>query len=115
MSATNDIIYRARHPNHRGTLNVAPLADSNISCGDHINLYVLIVKDRIQNITYDGNLCFIGIYGAELLIDHIIGLSKEHALATRSSDLLPTNHPLLSNPTRLRCFDTALRALAKLK
>lgn len=111
----DDIIFTYRHPRHQGELaHISPLTDGNPSCGDRIELYLDIKGGIITRASYTGQLCSIATYGAEKLIGVIADKPLADALTLSASDLLPQDCPLLSNPTRLTCFTTALRALQSL-
>ena len=113
----DDIVYRRKHPQHRGALaqSIHTYA-SNTSCGDEIDLYLKIDGNKIADAKFNGQMCSIANYGAELLIDHIIGLSAKQARQTKNADLLKTEQgsSLLCNPVRLKCFELCQHALAKL-
>lgn len=111
----DDIIFTHRHPRHQGELaHISPLTDSNPGCGDRIELYLDIKDGIITGASYTGQLCSVATYGAERLASAITDKPLADALALSASDLLPHDCSLLSNPTRLTCFTTALRALQSL-
>ncbi len=111
----DDIIFTHRHPRYQGEIaHISPLTDGNPSCGDQIELYLDIKDGIIIRASYTGQLCSVATYGAERLIGAITGKPLADALALSASDLLPHDCPLLSNPTRLTCFTTALRAFQSL-
>ena len=89
---------------------------SNTSCGDEIDLYLKIDGGKIVDAKFSGQMCSIANYGAELLIDHIIGLSIEQAKQIKNADLLKTEQgaSLLCNPVRLKCFELTQHAIAHL-
>lgn len=110
----DDILFRYKHPRHHGQLASAPLTDSNPSCGDSIELYLDIQQGIVRQAAFTGQMCAIANYGAELLCDQLANQPVAQVKAITSQQLLPTSCSLLTNPTRLRCFETAQRALAKL-
>ncbi len=111
----DDIIFTYRHPRYQGEIaHISPLTDGNPSCGDRIELYLDIKDGIITRASYAGQLCSVATYGAERLASAITNRSLADALAISASDLLPHDCSLLSNPTRLTCFTTALRALQSL-
>lgn len=112
----DDILFRYKHPRYQGKIDsVPPLDDANISCGDEIHLYLSIQDGLIVDVRYNGTFCSIANYGAELLIDRIIGLPVNDAKEVTSPQLLSNQQAesLLHNPTRLKCFELAQRALRK--
>ncbi len=111
----DDIIFTYRHPRYQGEIDrMSPLTDGNPSCGDQIELYLDIKDGIIIRASYAGQLCSVATYGAERLASAITGKPLADALALSAGDLLPHGCPLLSNPTRLTCFTTALRAFQSL-
>lgn len=114
----DDILFRYKHPSHQGQMTgagVAELGDSNPSCGDEIKLYLRFDNNRIKDACYEGTMCSIANYGAELLLDKIIGMTTDEARGIASADLLPADCSILRNPVRLKCFETAQRALSNLE
>lgn len=112
----DDILFRYKHPRYQGKIvDVPPLCDANISCGDEINLYLSMRDGKIIDARYNGKFCSIANYGAELLLDKIIGLPINEAEKVTSPQLLSNQQAesLLQNPTRLKCFELAQRALQK--
>ena len=108
----DDIIFTYRHPRYQGKIaHISPLTDGNPSCGDQIRLYLDVKDGIVIRASYTGQLCSVATYGAERLASAITDKPLADALAISASDLLPHDCSLLSNPTRLTCFTTALRAL----
>lgn len=126
----DDIVFHYKHPIHRGTIaGVQPLVDVNRSCGDEIELYLVIKNGRVANAKFSGSLCSIANYGAELLVSQIINqpIAKLTSITSQqlldsvnanfdcsSKQTISTANSLLENPTRLRCFETAQRAFWKI-
>jgi nitrogen fixation NifU-like protein len=113
-----EVIYRYKHPEHRGTCERQVCKECNardLSCGDDITLYLSIKDGVIASAKFDGSVCSIANFGADLLLDKIIGQKIEYALRVTSQDLLPkAGAGLLGNPVRLKCFELAQAALSKL-
>ncbi|MDR0957283.1 MAG: iron-sulfur cluster assembly scaffold protein [Candidatus Nomurabacteria bacterium] len=111
-----EIIYRYKHPLHRGKNSGQKIASENVSCGDKITIYLEIFDDKIVDAKFDGSLCSIANYGAELLLDKIIGQKITELSQINSADLLgEIGASLLQNPVRLKCFELAQIALNELK
>lgn len=111
VALLDDIMFHYRHPAHRGQLTGKPVTDSNPSCGDSIELYLVVEQGVIQQASFTGNVCAIANYGAELLCDRIVGQTVDQAKVITSQQLLPADSSLLTNPIRLQCFEAAQRAL----
>ncbi|MDR1032879.1 MAG: iron-sulfur cluster assembly scaffold protein [Candidatus Nomurabacteria bacterium] len=109
----DDVIWRYKHPAHRGKSEGQACRTSNPSCGDDITLYIQVNDGLLKSASFDGQMCSIANYGAELLLDHIIGQNLSIAVKVTSADLLgKANTGLLSNPVRLKCFELASNALS---
>lgn len=70
------------HPNHKGTM-VDPtlvLRGVNPSCGDDINLQMKIEDGVITDAMFDGSGCAISQASVDMMIDDIIGKSRDEAL-----------------------------------
>ncbi len=70
------------HPNHKGTMTdpTLVLRGVNPSCGDDINLQLRIENDVITDAMFDGSGCAISQASVDMMIDDIIGKSREEAL-----------------------------------
>jgi len=70
----------------------------------------------IDDMKFDGEMCSICNYGAELLCERAIGIGVEEARELGSKELLgETGRSLLNNPVRLKCFELAQVALEELE
>lgn len=102
------ILYHYKHPKSKRVIKDATkLTGSNQSCGDKLNLYIKIQDNKISAVSFDGSMCAICNYGAELLTAKIKGLDLKDAQKIDSLALLGTNNPILNNPIRLKCFELA--------
>ena len=70
------------HPSHRGRMEdpTIELRGVNPSCGDDIILQLRIKDDRIEDAVFDGSGCAISQASVDMMIDGIIGKSREEAL-----------------------------------
>ena len=109
-----EVIDRYKHPRHRGRITAAKeFRAQNLSCGDVITLYLEIDNNVVKSAKFDGELCSIANYGAELLLDRIIG---QPITAVTSRELLGDfDGGLLNNPVRLKCFELPQVALNESK
>jgi nitrogen fixation NifU-like protein len=106
------VIHHYKHPQHRGAGAGRACHAENLSCGDSITVRLEIQNGQIKSATYDGQLCSIANYGADLLMSKIIGQPLAAAQKISSAELLKTaGADLLKNPVRLKCFELAQVAL----
>ena len=70
------------HPNHKGTMTdpTLVLRGVNPSCGDDINLQMKIEDGVITDAMFDGSGCAISQASVDMMIDDIIGKSRDEAL-----------------------------------
>ena len=70
------------HPNHKGTMAdpTLVLRGVNPSCGDDINLQMKIEDGVITDAMFDGSGCAISQASVDMMIDDIIGKSRDEAL-----------------------------------
>ena len=70
------------HPNHKGTMTdpTLVLRGVNPSCGDDINLQLKIEDGIITDAMFDGSGCAISQASVDMMIDDIIGKTREEAL-----------------------------------
>lgn len=52
----------------------------NLSCGDEVTLYFLFDGDRIVDVKFEGHGCAISQASTNVMIEQIIGKTKEEAL-----------------------------------
>jgi len=85
------IIERYRAPKHKGVIQNPDLShkDDNPSCGDHIQIDLLIDNNRIvSNAMFSGQGCSVSIASADLLMEQILGQSLERIGAITKEDFL---------------------------
>ena len=70
------------HPNHKGTMTdpTLVLRGVNPSCGDDINLQMKIEDGVITDALFVGSGCAISQASVDMMIDDIIGKSRDEAL-----------------------------------
>jgi len=110
-----EVIGRYKYPHHRGQDKGRRLSAKNISCGDDVTLYLKIENDLIKSAKFNGELCSIANYGADLLCKKLIGQKIAYIAKITSCELLNGfGDELLKNPVRLKCFELAQMALQKI-
>ncbi|MCR5675376.1 MAG: SUF system NifU family Fe-S cluster assembly protein [Lachnospiraceae bacterium] len=70
------------HPSHKGTMTdpTVTLRGVNPSCGDDITLMLKITDGIITDAVFDGSGCAISQASVDMMIDGILGKSREEAL-----------------------------------
>jgi nitrogen fixation NifU-like protein len=78
------IVDHNRNPRNFGKLeNPDRVAEGfNPLCGDHLNLYVKLDKDKITDLSFDGSGCAISVASASLMTDALKGKSLADAEKT---------------------------------
>ena len=110
----DDIIWHYRHPAHRGRSKGKKYTAQNLSCGDSIEIYLQIMDGIVKSASFSGELCSIASYGADQLLEYLIGRPLADLTKVTSADLLGEGGAsLLQNPVRLKCFELAQSALHK--
>ncbi len=102
-----EIIEAYRQPSYRGKLPHPDITKtlSNHSCGDKITVYITQEGTRIKEIVYNGSLCAIASYGAELMSSHLASRDLQDIHSINPYQLIDTNSfPIDKNPIRSRCF-----------
>lgn len=71
------------HPTNRkrmGEDNYTKTNTSNSSCIDNLDIYIKFKGDIIEDITFDGEACAISISATSIMINNLIGKTKDEAL-----------------------------------
>jgi len=93
--------------------NCRPLEGANVSaegynplCGDHVTLYVQLERDRVKDISFQGNGCAISTASASLLTEVLKGKTREEAEALFQSfhNLVTGNAAEASSLGKLKVF-----------
>jgi nitrogen fixation NifU-like protein len=113
----DEILEHYKHPWHRrtgssnGGRGALACHAANTSCGDDLTLYVTVIDGVVEAATFDGELCTIATYGADMLAERIVGMRVEEVEKLTNAELLgEMGSPMLTNPVRLKCFELAQRA-----
>ena len=93
--------------------NCRPIEGANVSaegynplCGDHVTLYVQLERDRVKDISFQGNGCAISTASASLLTEVLKGKTREEAEALFQSfhNLVTGNAAEASSLGKLKVF-----------
>lgn len=77
------ILDHSSHPHHYGTLEQATDQTelNNPTCGDVIQLQLILEEDRINDIRFSGSGCAISTASASMMTEAVIGRTTQEALA----------------------------------
>lgn len=77
------ILDNSSHPHHHGTLEQATdqIELNNPTCGDVIQLQLILEEDRINDIRFSGSGCAISTASASMMTEAVIGRTTQEALA----------------------------------
>ena len=111
MYAEN-ILEHYRHPQNKGTLPKHDISfkDNNPLCGDEIEIQVLLEKDKVKDIRFDGKGCAISQAAASMLTEMVKGKTLKEVLGMDKQELLDTLGVQLS-AVRLKCGLLAYKVL----
>ncbi len=108
----DQILDHFKAPYHRGRLPEATCAHSMrlATCGDWINLQLLIEHDRVQQAWFEGQGCTISQAAASILCQHIESRPLEE-LSTFTPEQMLNLLGIPLSPYRKQCGLLAYRAL----
>lgn len=111
-STLDDLLDHARSNRWRGKLESATHSGRvrNPTCGDEISLELKIVKDRVQDIRFQGCGCFLSQATASLLCERVSG-ARVQDLQQRTVDELLGFEPKRLSLNRQRCCQLAVEVL----
>lgn len=108
------ILDHYRNPRNQGSLG-APThfaTVSNPTCGDKLEMHLLIKNDIIEEVKFQGSGCAISQASASILTDFLKGKSVDEVKKMKKEDLLELLGIELSL-TRLKCALLALDTVKK--
>jgi len=105
-----------RNPRNYGSIDDAEIKvhESNPLCGDDIELYIKLDKDReVEDIKFKGRGCAISIASASLMTELLKGKKVDELLFFTKKDLLDALgiETLGLNPVRIKCALLPYKAL----
>lgn len=108
------ILDHYRNPRHHGTLtNPTHRAKAlNASCGDKLQMDIIVKNDIIKEVCFSGVGCAISQASASLLTERVSGKPVAQALALLPQDVLELLGVTLS-PSRIKCGLLSLETLKK--
>lgn len=110
------ILEHASRPHHFGELKhpTHTFKGVNASCGDMLELQLLVEKGTIQEIAWKGNGCAISTASSSILSDLIKGKTIAQAGNITMKDLLKEMGLETIMPVREKCLTLALKTLQNL-
>lgn len=113
-----DEIYRSelmeiyKDPIFRGKIDnpSVSLEKHNQFCGDHLQLFLQIENKVIKDAKFSGEMCFVSLVGADLLLAEIVGKTITQAKKINQTKLLEIINLNLST-SRIACATLILKAL----
>ena len=110
------ILEHAKYPHHFGELQhpTHTLKGVNARCGDMLELQLIVVNGKIQEIAWKGNGCAISTASSSILSDLIKGKTVVQAKKISIKDLLIEMGLKTIMPVREKCLTLALKTLQNL-
>lgn len=84
--------------------------DTNIPCGDHVEIFVKIKDGKVVDAKFKGQGCIISQASASMLMERIVGMDLEDVKKLTKKDILNMLGINLS-PTRMKCALLSLKVL----
>ncbi len=111
------VLEHAEHPHNFGALANAThtVKDANASCGDLVELQLIIKNNVIQEVKWRGIGCAISTASASILTDLIQGKTLKEAKKLTTQHLLKEMGMDTILPTREKCVNLPLRVLQKVE
>ena len=108
------ILDHYRNPRHQGVLKMPTHAAAahNPTCGDRLEMQLLIKNGIIADVKFSGSGCAISQASASLLSEAIYGKTLEEATILGKKEILTLLGVSLS-PNRLKCALLSLETLTK--
>jgi len=108
------ILDHYRNPRNQGELKVPTYAAAmnNPTCGDKLEMQILVKNDIIEDVKFKGSGCAISQASASILTEFLKGKSLEEAKRLKKDDLLDLLGIELSL-TRLKCALLSLETFQK--
>ena len=113
---TEMIIEYSRNPSNFGKIDEPHIHrhDSNLLCGDSIDLYINIDENKVSNVKFDGKGCAICMACTSVLTEMIQGKTLHEVKNFQKDELLGElglEHLIKTSPVRIKCALLSLKAL----
>lgn len=108
-----NILDHSKHPRRKIALTQPSVThgEKNLSCGDRVEIQLIVVDGKIENIGWTGDGCAISQAGMSLLSEELIGKTMDEAAQISTNDVLR----MIGVPVGARRMKCALLSLHTLK
>ncbi len=106
------ILDHYKYPRNFGVIDKASIKskESNISCGDEVEMFLNINKNKINEVKFKGKGCAISLASTSILTESIKGKNINEIKKMDSDDLFKLINVQIS-PSRIRCALLGFSAL----
>jgi len=110
-----EILEHYRNPRNFGSVKDFKIKakDRNASCGDVIEMGIVVEKDRIKEVKFDGQGCAVAMASASMLTEMILGKTVERVKKITNQDMFKKLGIKISLG-RQKCVTLGLAVLKKL-
>jgi nitrogen fixation NifU-like protein len=110
-----EILDHAKNPRNWGKLKnpTNSIVFPNPVCGDVVEIYAKVVAGVVKDVRFKTNGCVVSVAASSLLMEKIVGMRKEEALAIGEGELLSWFGGTLTS-SRRDCALLPLRALRQM-
>lgn len=112
-----DVMDHYEHPRNQGELageGVLSDRDSNASCGDMVQFYLKIEKERITEVRWKGIGCAITTASASKLSEYLRGQSLQEIKKMSEEELVNKGVGFEVNAGRIKCLMLSVKVVKKL-
>jgi nitrogen fixation NifU-like protein len=106
------ILEHYKKPQNKGTLEKPSVSheEYNALCGDRVKIQLLIEKNKISDIRFEGKGCAISIAATSMLTDFVKGKTLEEIRKLDKADIMKMLGVEV-NPARIKCALIGLKAV----
>lgn len=107
------IIDLAKNPIHCREMGDATHTHSgvNVTCGDHVRMYLNVEGDRIKEASWQGEGCAISLASVGMLCDRLSGMTVTEARALQNQDMFKQLGVDSLGPARVKCAVLCLETM----
>lgn len=107
------IVDLAKHPLNRGIMREPTLTRSgvNVTCGDHVRLYLKIENGKLKEAQWEGEGCAISTAAASILTEEAKGKTLKELRTWKKENLYDFLGIRNLGPARVKCVTLSLETL----
>lgn len=107
-----NVLDHYKNPRNAGQLSTYTIKHTlnNPSCGDRIDLYLLLEDSKLADFAFDGTGCAVSMAASSLLTEHLKGKPLAE-IRTTSEDAVLALLGIPVGPSRMKCAMLCLRTL----